>query len=377
MILKNKLIQYLTVLLLFVFIAISNVVEAQTVEKPTFYDPAFSDPCTGNVRTDDTAAMACVKKVEEQGRSLGYDISCDAERATFPGGFFFNNTCTINGVPGFGAELLAGYEGTYRGEVNEMWWTVDGSLNLLNNPPANFFVTTPTNTVNSNAPTVGTMNASNTLTNSSNYASSLLNTLNKMVQSLKSQLSAINTGTAVTTTNSNTVGTVNTNTNTASNTSSTSTNTDTSLKSKIMARAQIDGQVSFSADGCTIFNVNLTPGTIVNYNEFDGGTNITPTSWSPNPSTGSGVLALRHILQNPDYNKEGFLIDNGGLTPDEFGISLFRGLYAYQKVNKIPSDTTTIIYDPDTLIPGPIYATGIFDTVTREFVNAKCYKINA
>lgn len=353
-------------------VLLPSVSFAQTVSKPTNpNEPAFASPCTGEIRTDQAAAEACAKKAEEQGKKLGYDISCEAERATFPGGYFFNNTCTIDGIPGFGAPLLAGYDPGAtvdpgdQSPAGEGWWVLDGELEYLRNssPAPSTGTSMGIGTANT---TTGTKNVS-----SSSYVSSVLKVLNNMIANLKSQLNAINSGTIGTSTTNNT--TTNAGSTNTANTNTTTTNAGsaTSILDKIKLRAQIDGQVSFSGAGCLVFNANLTPGTIVNYNEFDGGTNMTPSSWSPIPSTGSGVLALRTILGNLGYTEVG----TGGLTPDEYDVALYRGVRRYQFDNKIPSDTTTIAYYSDTNTMGPIYSTGIFDTVTREFANGKCYKI--
>ncbi len=100
--------------------------------------------CSGNLRYDQSATAECARLAELQGRSLGYDISCNIETRpeTFVNTNSYFGSCTINGQSGFSPETLVGYGGSGSGytvpdpffgtttaygsgyNINPMWYTV-------------------------------------------------------------------------------------------------------------------------------------------------------------------------------------------------------------------------------------------------------------
>lgn len=92
---------------------------------PSF--PSSTDPggattgqsCTGNFRFDKAEADRCAKLAEAQGKARGYNITCTVTprpefkivNANIVGtqSDSFYGDCTVNGVPGFSPENLAGY----------------------------------------------------------------------------------------------------------------------------------------------------------------------------------------------------------------------------------------------------------------------------
>lgn len=84
----------------------------------------FQQRCTGNIRYDREAAIACAQLAERQGRALGYDISCSLEIRTemivvneSPTGQTqeaYFDSCMVNGLQTYGIDLV-GYTGSGSG----------------------------------------------------------------------------------------------------------------------------------------------------------------------------------------------------------------------------------------------------------------------
>ena len=76
-----------------------------------------SGTCTGEIRTDLTAAQDCVSKAVAQGQALGYNISCQVIQSGLGGftdptsgrDYVLSGECIVNGSTGHGAYLLAGF----------------------------------------------------------------------------------------------------------------------------------------------------------------------------------------------------------------------------------------------------------------------------
>lgn len=100
----KKIFTYITLLM---FLLIPLVSGAQST----------SGTCTGNIRTDITAATDCINKATAQGQALGYTMSCKVEQLGLGGftdptsgkDYILNPVCTVNGSTGHGAYLLAGF----------------------------------------------------------------------------------------------------------------------------------------------------------------------------------------------------------------------------------------------------------------------------
>ncbi len=116
----------------------------------------LSEKCTGNLRYDEAATAKCAALAEQQGKALGYDITCTTEsresvRAVNanPVGTetMYFATCKINGSPdGYDPVSLVGYQGSGQGiqvwdnffgqttvygsgyNVNSMWYALPCGL---------------------------------------------------------------------------------------------------------------------------------------------------------------------------------------------------------------------------------------------------------
>ncbi|MHB1316595.1 MAG: discoidin domain-containing protein [Minisyncoccota bacterium] len=100
--------KYFKYIFLFSFILLPFITHAQSTTIGT---------CTGEIRTDLAAAQDCINKATAQGKALGYDISCKVEQLGLGGftdptsgkDYILNGVCTVDGSPGHGAYLLAGF----------------------------------------------------------------------------------------------------------------------------------------------------------------------------------------------------------------------------------------------------------------------------
>jgi hypothetical protein len=93
----------------------------------------FSQACSGDIFGDQNASNQCAKTTQEQAKAKGYNANCSVEISTSPSGqTLYSPVCNINGVDGFGANLLSGWN-TASGTpaVNSGWNILNTELNRI------------------------------------------------------------------------------------------------------------------------------------------------------------------------------------------------------------------------------------------------------
>ncbi len=125
----KKIIKYILLVVLFVFPFVSHAAT-----------------CTGDLRTDLTAAQQCANLAESQGSNLGYTIDCKVDQLGLGGftdptsgkDYILNTACSVNGSAyEYGAYLLAGFTAASTSNaivsnVNPGWDTLKTELQYEN-----------------------------------------------------------------------------------------------------------------------------------------------------------------------------------------------------------------------------------------------------
>lgn len=168
-------------------------------------------PCRPE-RVNPYAAGTIARQAETMGKSVGYDITCSASRASFWGtdtntglDYFMNSLCSIAGtqMTGISAELLVNsYPNSWQtlateiksteasitcGGIQYVFFNTDGTYRCLPRPTRPTAPTTPTVPTTPTAPTTPTYVTSTGYS----YSTELLNTLYNMVNSMRTQLASI------------------------------------------------------------------------------------------------------------------------------------------------------------------------------------------
>lgn len=113
---------YLLVFVLF-FILTSNV---------------FSETCSGDIFGNIDASNNCAKITEQQAKEKGYTANCTVDTQQSPNGqVLYSPVCSINGVDGFGANLLSGWTPSNgASSVNPGWNTLSVEVRSFGNSSA-------------------------------------------------------------------------------------------------------------------------------------------------------------------------------------------------------------------------------------------------
>ena len=178
----------------------------------------LSGYCANNLtlRVDEAAAQACAALAQQEGQSLGLNITCTVKKAIFPGApdqsllstghmavdasgtmYFLTPSCSVNGEDGYAAYGLAGFIGLDGQIYSETGWdTLRTNLSSVGyaqtytpNVPADSAAAKKTTTTTTTSTSVTGESASAYKGNSS--VSSLSSLLAKMVANAKSILNAI------------------------------------------------------------------------------------------------------------------------------------------------------------------------------------------
>lgn len=95
--------------------------------------------CTGAIYTNATASQDCAALTQKIGTALGKNITCASKQVGMPFAdantglnYYYDATCTMDGVGGLGAQLLAGYEG-FSGPVNNRSLSWNSNSSTWNN----------------------------------------------------------------------------------------------------------------------------------------------------------------------------------------------------------------------------------------------------
>lgn len=87
----------------------------------------YSEVCTGDIFGDAGASSKCAQITEQQAKEKGYSASCTVDTQSAPNGqTLYSPVCSINGVDGFGANLLSGWTPSNgASSVNPGWNTLN------------------------------------------------------------------------------------------------------------------------------------------------------------------------------------------------------------------------------------------------------------
>ncbi len=107
-----------------------------------FGSKVYSESCTGDIFGSADASKTCAELAEKEARDRGYSASCSVSTQGAPNGStLYSPVCTINGVDGFGANLLSGWNSSNGTVVNSGWNTLSTEMRTFNNSPRGSSIT--------------------------------------------------------------------------------------------------------------------------------------------------------------------------------------------------------------------------------------------
>lgn len=98
----------------------------------------FSQTCSGDIFGDVNASKKCAEVTEAQAKEKGYTATCTVDTQTSPNGqALYSPVCNINGVDGFGANLLSGWTPANGSpSVNPGWNTLGTEIKRYDSSPS-------------------------------------------------------------------------------------------------------------------------------------------------------------------------------------------------------------------------------------------------